>query len=261
MKHIKNLVLLVFGITLASCSSSYKWLASEPSIYSSSTETKHKIGKIDLTVMCMKYADANKEKNELNERCLYKSLDAKSIIGITPSNDKDRTRIIDLMLSISDENCSVYKQRTFANKAALDFTKNWIRDVSTALSGAFAASDPFTSAALDGTNLVVGKTIDQGNNIYYAKSTFSALEKAVEAKRARLRMFIDVKKTQENYNLDLARADIQKYDEACSLKDGVEELLNIASKEVQKQKQNAINLDEIKAMNKGIEAEYKALQN
>lgn len=238
-------LLLIIGVLLlvSGCGSTAKYLESEPSMHFPTRTVLALPANIQpyLVLHCIKAADikyedeattdkATTDKPTTNSRCLYISADASRLGSATVDSDT-RDQIIRTLLNISDLNCQTFRQRAFANRAGFDYGKKFFQDVSTAVSaGTATVSAPF-SAALDVTNLVVGKGVDTFNATYYFDKTFQAMEDAIRAERAQQRALITARQEdKKNYLIGDALADISAYDDACSIKSGLARLSAVAQK-------------------------------
>jgi len=192
-----------------------------------------------ITLHCMKDQETSYVENGTATReCLYVSADASNITSTLKDAKTDETvrdKAITFLTSLSDMNCSNFLHRAFANKAGLDFTKSFISDLATGVSAGTAHANPATSAALSVGNLIVGKGVESFNATYYYDKTFQALEAAVTAERTRIRTYILAKqvkskdtKNQVKYEVVQALSDIRAYDDACSIKAGLAQLVQLA---------------------------------
>ncbi len=174
----------------------------------------------------------------LTRECLYVSADAANLTGTLKEEKLNvvvRDRTITFLTTLSDMNCSNFLQRAFANKAGLDYSKSFISDMATGVSAGTAHANPAVSAALSVSNLVVGKGVDTFNATYYYDKTFQAMESAILAERLRIRTYIIAKQAKSvdvkvpvQYDIMQALGDIRAYDDACSIKAGLGQLVALA---------------------------------
>lgn len=191
-----------------------------------------------LTLHCMKDQETSYEDRGVKTReCLYISADASAITSPINATDAPavRDKAISFLTSLSDMNCSNFLHRAFANKAGLDFTKGFMSDLASGISAGTAHANPAVSAALSVSNLIVGKGVESFNATYYYDKTFQALESAIAAERLRIRTYIAAKQVQANrdtsayrYEIVQAMSDIRAYDDACSIKAGLAQLVQLA---------------------------------
>jgi len=239
---------VVIALALAGCSNTAEWLRSQPVTHFPSA-TAIAIPddlKALVTLHCMKdqevsYTDSG--TNAKGRECLYVSADVSNLAKA--GTDKVlRDRAINFLTSLSDLNCSNFVQRSFANRAGLDFTKSFITDMSSGASAATAHANPAIASGLSISNLIVGKGVDNFNATYYFDKTFQALESAINGERARLKANIVAHQAQTTYDLSQAIADIRAYDDACSIKAGLAQLVQIAGTQKAKDQncKNAVEL-------------------
>lgn len=220
-------------IIISGCADTAKFLRSQPSSHfptNSFATMPNEHGEL-LKIHCTHAEDVKHvETDASSQQCLYISADISKSVFV--SSDIGTTRdITKALISISDLNCSTFLHRAFANRAGLDAGKKFFQDVSTALSAGTASVSAPLSAALDVTNLVVGKGVDTFNTTYYLDKTFQAMEASILAERARHRAYLDAKLAESNYSIRDAISDVRAYDDACSFKAGLYRLVNTAEKE------------------------------
>lgn len=178
--------------------------------------------------------------------CTYLSVDAKNLIGhpdlmqTTIAKKKEmRNKITKLLVHVSDYNCSAFLGRVFANKAFRDIGTSTSKDILTGISAGTVTASPDLSAGLGVINLVTGSAVNNINKELFVNKSFSAMQKVIEAKR------INMKKTQleaiysksyDNASIYESLSLVRKYNDSCSIKDGLSELESIASKQLEKAK-------------------------
>jgi hypothetical protein len=191
-----------------------------------------------VTLHCMRDQDTEyKDNGTKTKECVYLSADASNITSTIRAKDSSlvRDKAITFLMSVSDMNCSNFLHRAFANKSGLDLTKTFISDLSTGVSAGTAFANPAVSAALSISNLVVGRGVESFNATYYYDKTFNAMESAIAAERLRIKTYVLAKQSQANakpaavsYELVQALSDIRQYDDACSIKAGLSQLVQLA---------------------------------
>jgi len=221
---------LFMMVFLSGCGSSSKYMRSEPSTHFPTKQTMKLPDDIKeyLNLHCTKSEEIKYEDSDSsNSECMYISVDASAATGASLDNQKV-VKIVNYLTSVSDLNCSTFLHRAFANKAGMDYTKNLLQDLATGVSAGLVTVSAPASAALDGVNLIVGKSIDNFNTTFYFDKTFQAMEAAIESERAQKRAYIFARKSDTTYTFVEALADIRAYDDACSIKKGLSHLINIA---------------------------------
>jgi hypothetical protein len=237
---IRFILLTSLVVLVAGCANTAEYLRSQPVTHFPAAATVKVPDELKslLVLHCMKDQDTSySEKNTTTKECLYVSADASNITSTLPKTEEAavRDKAITFLTSLSDLNCSNFLHRAFAQKAGLDFTKSLISDLSTGASAGTAHASPSTSAALSIANLVVGKGVESFNATYYFDKTFQALESAIAAERLRIKTYITAKQAQAadpksrvKYELVQAISDVRAYDDACSIKSGLSQLVQLA---------------------------------
>lgn len=122
-------------------------------------------------------------------QCLYFSVETKQMLDDFSrlSTDEDRRMLrnmfISYLLNVSDQNCSTFLNRAFANKASFDTGKSMFQDIMTGSSAAIANASPPAAAGLSLGNLLVGKSVDNINATFYFDKTFQAMAAAIDVER------------------------------------------------------------------------------
>ncbi|GJI97253.1 hypothetical protein RugamoR57_39710 [Duganella caerulea] len=250
------LLKLSMCLFMSGCAGTAEYLRSQPVTHFPSAATIALPTQLNglVTLHCMKdqaadYADGS---GSATKECLYVSADASQLTKTLLPADATGTRdtAISFLISLSELNCSNFLQRAFANKAGLDFTKSFIGDMATGVSAGTAFKNPQVSAVLSVSNLVVGKGVESFNSAYYFDKTFQALESAIVAQRTRVKIYITAKQAQSNtpgaavkYDMSQALADIRLYDDACSIKAGLSQLIQLADAQKQTDQANKIAVE------------------
>ncbi|MDO8040312.1 hypothetical protein [Janthinobacterium sp. SUN137] len=244
------------GILLSGCAGTAEYLRSQPVTHFPSAASIAVPENLDrlIKLHCMRdqTADYVDSGGGPTKECLYVSADASQLTKtlLPDAATSTRNSAISFLISLSDLNCSNYLQRAFANKAGLDFTKNLIGDVTTAVSAGTVFVSPQLSSALSVTNLVVGKGVETFNSSYYFDKTFQALESAIMAQRIRVKTYIMAKQLRvnspgsvDNYDMSQALSDIRLYDDSCSIKAGLSQLVQLADSQKQSDQKNGIKVE------------------
>jgi hypothetical protein len=170
-------------------------------------------------------------ENESVDQCLYLSMDMNQLLQVPIHNKFERNQFVHLMINVSDYNCGTFLMRAFANKTGTEATRNTAKDVATAIA---AGTAPFAAPVASGlglVNLVGGTAIDNVNLAFYADKTFQVMSAAIGAERSKaLGVIIDGSKADiGEYSFFQALQDLQAYDDACSLRRGLDNLAATAS--------------------------------
>ncbi len=187
-----------------------------------------------------------------NSECIYVSVDASSLIGAGPTPDqKTRTKIFSTLMGISEMNCNNWLQRVFANKAGLDFGKGLMSDIMTGVSAGIVTLSAPASAVLNGVNLVSSKGVDNFNKTYFYDKTFQAMEAAIRAERAKRKaLLISRSANYSQYSIVEELADLGYFDDACSIKEGLNALANLAEESKKTNEENKLEVESAPKKNK-----------
>lgn len=167
------------------------------------------------------------------DQCLYISADITKIPALLDkfSKESNRDTVARLLISVSDQNCTTFLARAFANKAGIDTTNGILSDLATGGAAGTAAANPAISAGLNVGNLLFGKTTGNFDKTYYAEKTFQAMESAILGERAETKALIvtnlRTKKTSQ-YTIFDVLGEIKQYDESCSIQHGLLKLASVA---------------------------------
>jgi hypothetical protein len=187
-------------------------------------------------------------KEALPQECLYVSADVTGLLQArdSGSDTTTRDRAINFLISLSDMNCSNFLHRAFATKAGMDFSKGLFSDIATGVSAGVVHASPALAATLNVSNLVVGKGVDSFNATYYYDKTFQAMESAIQAERLRIRTQMLGKQagsTKPPYDILQALSDVRAYDDACSIKAGLAQLVQLADSRKKEEQDNKLQVD------------------
>ncbi|USX24369.1 hypothetical protein NHH73_17255 [Oxalobacteraceae bacterium OTU3CINTB1] len=118
----------------------------------------------------------------------------------------------------------------------MDTSSHTFNDVLTGLSAASASAQPHAAAGLSLANLVIGKTVDNINSTYYFEKTFQALASSIQAEREERKEAIRKNLNQPiaDFTMYDALALVHRYDNACSIRVGLEKLQGIAQEAANK---------------------------
>lgn len=244
-------VIVCFGV-LVGCANTSEYMRSQPVTYFPASEDfvvpKELTGLIEVRCM-MQDTDTDAVRATAKRQCLYVSADVSKLSSITENEDKTNIAI-SYLTSLSDMNCTNFLQRTFATKASLDFSKNLISDMASAASAGTAFFSPAVSAALNVGDLVVGKGVESFNATYYFDKSFQAMEAAINAERTRIKTFIIARQAKAAipdspvpYDLATALSDIRAYDDACSIKSGLSQLVQLADQSAQQENRQKVEVE------------------
>jgi hypothetical protein len=236
--YLKTWTTILLVITLSGCASTAEHLRSQPVAHlppSASIPVPADLQPY-VELSCTRAQDTDFAKDgKATAECLYASVDASKLAAsVPPGNPGVRDKALNFLIGISDMNCSNFLHRAFANKAGLDFTKSFMGDLATAVSAGTAHANPTISAAVGVGNLVIGKGVESFNATYYYEKTFQALKSVIMANRLGIKRQIIAKQAAAvnaaavPYDLTQAISDIREYDDACSIMNGLDELVQVA---------------------------------
>lgn len=248
--------LVLIAVALGGCANTAEYLRSQPVTHFQAATTIAVPDELKnlISVHCMKELDSGDVVNGVSKKqCLYISADAGNLTSTINKTDESvvRDKTITFLTSVSDMNCSNFLHRAFANKAGLDLTKSFIGDLATGVSAGTAHANPAISAGLNVSNLIIGKGVESFNSTYFFDKTFQALEAAITAERMKVKTYITAKQAQANikdslvkYEIVQALSDIRAYDDACSIKAGLAQLVQLADskKDIETKNKVAVEL-------------------
>lgn len=247
MRLIRTLVvtlLPILTLLLSGCAATSTHLRSQPASHFTVEDFKPE-GPLNglVTLHCARVADVkykiSKSQFAPNEECHYVSADVTNLINKLPEDQAGsalRDATLDLLLGLSDYNCSNFLSRAYAIRSSFDLASKYIGDLASAASAGTVVAAPALSVALDGVNLLVGKANSNFDSQFYADKTFQALESAISAERTKRKTAILARRGTPKYSLMNALADARFYDDACSIRAGVENLGDIATAADEKEK-------------------------
>lgn len=194
-------------------------------------------GTDELRLRCLDWK--GKTDGSEAEQCLYYSTDEQEIFGkFSALNTAENSNALKIkrniytsfLINLSDQNCSTFLGRAFANKSSFDTGRNIMQDVLTGSTAAAASASPPAAAGMSLANLVIGKSVDNINSTFYFEKTFQSLAAAIGWQRELVLKDIDAKKSQpydERPIYDVLAA-VRKYDDACSIRVGLAKLQELA---------------------------------
>jgi len=179
-----------------------------------------------LIVRCVRTPEFYNKDASTRSQCLYESVDRQDLLNLPVRNKTERNRVIDLLSSISERNCRTFRDRVFANKAALDATKNTGKDIATGLAAGTVKAASGFSAGLGILNLIGGSAVTNINQVLFSDKTFDVISAAIDAERARWKTTLNLGRRQkfDEYSFQAALDDIQSYDLACSIETALDHL-------------------------------------
>jgi hypothetical protein len=141
-----------------------------------------------------------------------------------------RNHFTSFLVSVADQNCETFLNRTFANKATLDTSRNTVQDVLTGSSVAASIPSPPVAAGLGIANLIFGKTLDNVNATFFYEKTFQAIGSAIYLERSSIREQVLRKSdlAYPSYTMFDVLSDLRRYESACSIRVGVSKLQSLA---------------------------------
>ncbi len=230
----------VLALYLSGCATASRSLRSQPSSHFQVEDyplpqNSHLEGLVALH--CTRVAAV--ENHATKKECEYISADITNLVKKLPENQPDsplRDATLDLLMGISDYNCSNFLSRAFAVRSTFDVTSSFIADLATALSAGTVTAAPAVSVGLDAVNLLVGKANSNFDMEFYQGEAFYALEAALASERTKRKTDILARRSTPKYSLMNALSDARFYDDACSIKVGIASLAEIARSAAQEQK-------------------------
>lgn len=198
----------------------------------------------DIKLHCIREEEIQyRDLDTTNSECIFVSVDASSLSGASLTRDQ-RTNIFSTLLGISEMNCNNWLQRVFANKAGLDFGKGLMSDIMTGVSAGIVTLSAPASAVLNGVNLVSSKGVDNFNKTYFYDKTFQAMEAAIRAERAKRKaLLISRSADYSKYSIVEELADLGYFDDACSIKEGLNALSNLAEESKKTNEKNKLEVE------------------
>ena len=166
-------------------------------------------------------------------QCLYESIDMRDVLRVPIRNSAERNRMVHLLMNVSNDNCSTFLMRAFAQKAGNEATRNTLKDFATAVASGTARVAAVASANLGIASLFTTTAVDNVNNAYYGEKTFQVMAMAIGSERdkARTTLFSHATPTATlaEYPYFEALEDWHEYDDSCSLRRGLESLAAAAN--------------------------------
>lgn len=206
-------------------------------------------GTDELTLRCMDWKGSTDNGTETGDQCLYFATDEQEIFrkfAAVSTGDSMRIKrniYTSFLVNLSDQNCSTFLGRAFANKSSFDTGRNIVQDVITGSTAAAANASPPAAAGLSLANLIIGKSVDNVNSTFYFEKTFQSLAAAIGWQRELVLRDLEamkVKPYDERPIYDVLAA-VRKYDDACSIRVGLAKLQELAqeTKQISKAKDEA----------------------
>jgi len=191
---------------------------------------------VNLKCLDKRFPGEGSEPVSEGNRCLYYAVDERNIFenfGTKPASAElagVRNTYISFLMNLSEHNCTTFLNRAFASKSVLDTSAGTFNDVLTGLSAATANAQPHAAAGLGVANLIIGKTVDNVNSTYYFEKTFQALASSIHAEREERKQSVLKRYTEDirTFTIYDALAAVHRYDNACSIRVGLEKLQGIA---------------------------------
>lgn len=135
-----------------------------------------------------------------------------------------RNRVQQRLIGASDMNCGIFTQRIYGIQATGNFA---LGSLATAVGGAGAiVTDVNSARLLSGLSAITSGIRAEMNEDFFRKQWIEALVKAIGNERSRLRDEIATKSTKSitDYPVEAAVADAIRYNDACSLVEGLKEV-------------------------------------
>lgn len=218
--------------------------------------------------------DSNKS---VTNQCLYKSVDigfTAAASGVTTSSEQattlsqyfsscttscaePRNRVIDVLLRVTNDNCSSFLQKTFLTKSTNDSIYNFGRDALTGGTAAVAITSPPSAVGLSLGNLLL-RSYESFNKTFFLNEAFQPLENAINLARTDKLQELDECLLTTSYNqcsIDKALIKLKDYSDACSLRVGLNKLQSLVH-----QGKNTAETEKLKKETKELKGEKDKYQ-
>lgn len=201
--------------------------------------------KSKVTLRCAKIAGTKyKQAKPADVECDSVAADLTGLTAMTAAEQKAAAPdVINLLLALSDYNCSNFLSRAFAAHSSLDFASKLLADLATGAAAGTVTLPPGVSAGFSGLNLLTGKTNAEFDVVYYANQAFEAMAKAIAAERTKRKTEILARRDSAPtppYLLTDAVSDARYYDDACSIRSGLQSLTVAADQAKNTQDQHSL---------------------
>lgn len=173
-----------------------------------------------------------------------------------------RNRVIDVLVKVTNDNCSNFLQNTFLRKSTADSAYNFGRDALTGGTAAVAIASPPSAVGLSLGNLLL-RSYESFNKTFFLNEAFQPLENAINLARieklAELHTECEVDSTNQvvSYNkcsINKALTKVKEYGDSCTLRVGLNKLQslvhqskNTAEVEKLRNEKNALVVEKEKA--------------
>jgi hypothetical protein len=236
---------------------------------------------LSLAVKCARLGDQKPAGNQATDSvCAYRTVDETSLRirradsttagGISDyfmtCSESDcigaRNRIIDVLLKVSDENCSSFLQSLFLTKSTSDSTYSMGRDLLTGGAAAAAVTSPPAAVGMSFANLLL-RSYEAVNSTFFLDSAYQSLDSAIRLDRAeKLRELMSSCRrpspgssaSYDSCTISEAMRLVRGYDDACSLRAGVNKLQSLVHLQ-----ENREEVEALQAQKKSLSASAKEL--
>ena len=200
-----------------------------------------------LIIHCVRTPEFYNKDRTTSGQCLYQAIDYPDVQNLPVHNAAERNRVIDILVGISNDNCSTYRDRVLANKAAIDTVKNSGKDIAAGLAAGTVKAAAGFSAGLGLFNLVGGSVLTNFDQAIFSEKGFPGILAAIDSERAVAETTLNLNRRKKfaEYSYQAALNDVKKYDRACSITAAVEHLATLAELDRAKQTAGSNKLDQL----------------
>jgi hypothetical protein len=174
---------------------------------------------LTVKIECETAAEDDKRK------CLYENVVLSHmdlILNLDNGDRQSKAKFVNLLVSISAQNCGRFLSRMSANRQGLDFWQRFLGSLSSTASGATAFATPFAAVGISSASQIVTSGMGAAGATYYS-STQSALETAIRSNMLADEAVIQSRLNgSASYPVMAAIADVGELDRDCSLDRGLE---------------------------------------
>jgi hypothetical protein len=205
----------------------YDYSQAKSNVVDATSQPKSNV--VDLTAK----EDATKPKKPLNvkfspigrffSQCNSSKKDSS---GLEDTCTKTRNAFVDVLVKVTDENCSAFLQNVFFFKSSADSFYNTTRDGLSGGTAIAALPSPPTALALSIGNLFV-RSYESVNKSFFLSETFQPIESAINLVRLeKLKELNDCLKQApySSCSIHKAMGKVKDYSDACSLRVGLNKL-------------------------------------
>lgn len=136
-----------------------------------------------------------------------------------------RNTLLDVLVRVTDENCSTFLQKVFFYKSASDSVYNTSRDALTGGTALAAIPSPPTAVGFSIGSLFL-RSYESINQSFFLNETFQPIEVAINSQRVKVLEEVDKCKGKKYHECSVNRGMslVKQYSDACSLREGIKVL-------------------------------------